>query len=422
MDNRSLLDFLTASVTPFHVVRNAKEYFLKKGFVELFEQDAWQPSRGGRYFVIRGGGSLIAFVMPDGEARSFQIAAAHTDSPSFLVKGLDHVEGATRMRVEKYGSPVLSSWLDRPLSFGGRVMLSDGDGVRETLISLSDMALIPSVPPHLMKGKELNVAVDLLPLFCEREVSLEELLAKKLGCDEKSIVSHELYLCLNEAPRIWGEDAYISAARLDDLACVYPLMTAISEAKPTDAISVLSLFSHEEIGSRTAEGAASTFLSDVLSRLAQSESERRDAYQRMLALSFMISADNAHAVHPNHPELSDARTGSVYMNQGVVIKHSSARRYTTDALSEALTVSLCREENIPFQKYYNRADIAGGSTLGCVSIEGVSVRSVDVGVAQLAMHSSYETSSLSDVLTLQKLARAYFSKSLSRHNNLYSWR
>ncbi len=420
---RKLCDFLDACVTSYHTVHECKNLLLENGFKELSEEDAWTLSAKGSYFFVRGG-SLIAFKIPSGEASSFLMASAHSDSPAFFVKD-ERCDGAyTRLSVEKYGVPIDESWLDRPLSLGGRVMLSTPNGVNARLVRLDDTLLIPSLAPHLskdMKNKEKDVKTDLLPLFSDGKKSLVSALASALDCKEEDILSHDLYLFSAQRAFLWNGDKYISSPRLDDLQCVFALLHGLLSSKSQNTVSLLAVFDHEEIGSQSDGGADSALLQTTMERISFLLGKSTEEYGRMLSASFMISADNAHAVHPAHPELADGEGGRVYMNGGIVIKHSAARRYATDAFSEAMFAALCKKENIPYQSYYNRADMRGGTTLGPISLRHISVPTADIGLAQLAMHSATETAGADDAAYLTALAEAYFSSSLSHTGDSYNW-
>lgn len=420
----ALCEFLNDCVTPFHTVKKLKDAFLAEGFTELKEGEDWLLVSGRSYFISRRAGAFVAFRVPSSRATSFQIAAAHCDSPCFLVKSTQRGNAYTRFSVEKYGGLTDATWLDRPLSFGGRVMVGKDGRIKEHLFRYDDTLLIPSLAPHLTKDKDgaaLDIKTDLLPLLSDREASLDEILAVAIGCKKEEIVSKDLYVYSAQPAFLWNEGRYISSARLDDLQCVFALSKGLLAAENSRAVSVLAICNHEEIGSATDAGADSSWLSDILERIACALGKDKSAYFKMLDGSFMISADNAHAVHPAHPELSDGEDGRVYMNGGVVIKHSARRRYSTDAFSEAMVSSLCQEENIPYQHYYNRADMPGGSTLGPLSIKHLPLPTVDLGLAQLAMHSAMETAGAEDTQHLERLMRAYFSVSLAESDGSFFW-
>ena len=416
----SFLNFVEQSPTAFHAVANLKDLLRQAGFRELKEKDPWLVDDGGKYFVSRNDSALIAFAIPRTGFASFRIAAAHSDSPAFKLKPRfeDGVEGAyLRLNVEKYGGMILSTWLDRPLSVAGRLVIRDGDGIATRLVNLDrDAMLIPSMPIHFNRevndGYKWNPQVDLLPLYAEagQEGSLMRELAEAAGVGAEQVLAHDLFLYSRQPGSVWGaEDAFFSCGRIDDLECAWGCVKALTEAEAREHIQVCAVFDNEEVGSRTKQGADSTFLYDTLTRvgfaLGASDGEIRAA----MADGFMVSADNAHAMHPNHPEKYD-RQNRVYMNRGVVIKHNANQKYTTDAVSDAVFTLVCEKAGVPVQHFANRSDMAGGSTLGNLSNAHVSMNTVDIGLAQLAMHSACETAGTKDLDYLIRAMRAFWDE------------
>ncbi|MBO5496957.1 MAG: M18 family aminopeptidase [Oscillospiraceae bacterium] len=419
-----LLAFVEASPTAWHAAASAARRLEGAGFRELLEHAPWPLRPGGRYFVRRSGSALIAFVLPEGELWGFQMMAAHGDSPCFKVKdGKGGVLGGTytRLSVEPYGGMISASWLDRPLSLAGRAAVRTGQGIESRLVDIRrDLLLIPSVAIHMDRsvneGKRYDPHVDLLPLLgsgsCQED--LAALVAEAAGAAPEDVLSTELLLYPRCPGRIWGaRDEFVSAPRLDDLQCVFACLEGFLQAGKGTKGRVFCLFDNEEVGSGTKQGANSSFLADTLVRiglaLGQSEGEGRQA----LAQSFLVSADNAHAVHPNHPEYADA-VDRPEMNKGVVIKANASQKYTTDAISAAVFSEICRRAGVPVQRYTNRADLPGGSTLGNISSSHVSVDTVDIGLAQLAMHSAYETAGVRDTAWLTQAAAAFYETDLRR--------
>jgi len=424
MQKRSLSDFLNTCVTPFHVVEEMKRNLSSCGFKELKEDADWSLVSGGAYYTVRSSSSIIAFRIPTDAPRSFQMAAAHSDSPCFKIKNAVENDDYTRLRVEKYGSVNLPTWFDRPLSLGGRVFASQNGKIYEKLIRSDKKIVIPSVATHYKTEMEMNLAVDLLPLLGDGNdaSAFTADVEAAAGAPFATILGKDLYLYSASEAFVWGDGKYITSPRLDDLQCVYALLHALTAAENTDAIPLLAVFHNEEVGSKTAQGADSDFLMQTLMRICSALGLGASEYARMLASSFMVSADNAHAVHPNHPELADAEGGRCYMNHGIVIKNTASERYATDGFSDALFGSLCQREDIPCQHYYNRADMNGGSTLGNLSCAHVSVHTVDIGLAQLSMHSAVETAGVEDTDFLEKLMTAYFSTRLLREENAFCWK
>ncbi len=419
--NRDLLAFLSASPTAFHACENLAQRLRGEGYEELREFEAWELREGGKYFLQRNGSALIAFRIPKGERRGFSMMAAHADSPSFKLKEHPAVGSAgvyTRLSVEKYGGMICSSWLDRPLSVAGRVALREGDRVVTRLVNIDrDLLLIPNVAIHMDRsvndGKKYDVNVDMLPLFgdASAEKTFEPLLAAELGVKEEDILFTDLSLYPRTPGCVWGaQDEYISSPRLDDLQCVFGCAEGFLQAEEQGNIPVLCVFDNEEVGSSTKQGADSTLLEDTLVRVCGAlDMDLR----RAVAQSFLVSADNAHAVHPNHPEYAD-RGDRPEMNKGVVVKFNASQKYTSDAFSAAVFAEICDRGGVPTQRYTNRPDMPGGSTLGNISTAHVSVDSVDIGLAQLAMHSAYETAGARDTEYLVRAAKAFYSAPLRR--------
>ena len=408
--NQALLDFISRCPTAYHTAAQVAARLEAAGFAPLQEGEKWDLTPGKGYYVTRNGSSLIAFRAPEGEG-GFMIAAAHGDSPSFKVKENPELPGdnGLRLSVEKYGGMLCAPWLDRPLSLAGRAVVRTGTGVESRLIDFyQPVALIPTVAIHMNRkaneGMSYDAAVDMLPLYGGQPGTLRARAAALAGVEEPDLLAWDLYLYPTAPGTVWGE--YVSAPRLDDLQCVFAALTAFLQAKPR-AVPVLAVFDNEEVGSRTKQGAASTLLSDVLRRICGGEEE----YRRRLADSLMLSCDNAHAVHPNHPEYAD-KNHTVRMNGGVVIKYNANQHYTSDGVSAALFRLICREAGVPVQLYANRADMPGGSTLGNIADATVSVNTVDIGLAQLAMHSCYETAGAADTAYMAAALTAFFGKRL----------
>ena len=412
------LNFAEQSPTAFHAAANFRETLLEKGFRELKETDPWLVDAGGRYFVMRNDSALIAFEVPETGFSSFRIAAAHGDSPAFKLKEIfeDAGDHYVRLNVERYGGMIMSSWLDRPLSVAGRLAVREGDGVGVRLVSLDrDAVLIPGQPIHFNRdindGYKYDPQVDLLPLYGDQDAKggLMEEIAEAAGVRTEDIIGHDLFLYSRERASVWGAgDAFFSCARIDDLECAWAGMTALTESTARDAVNVCAVFDNEEVGSSTRQGADSSFLYDTLTRMGFALGASDGEIRAATAGSFMVSADNAHAVHPNHPEKYD-RQNRAYMNKGVVIKHNANQKYTTDAISSARFTLICEHAGVPVQHFVNRSDLPGGSTLGNISNTHVSMDTVDIGLAQLAMHSVYETAGTKDLEYLIKALKALWN-------------
>ena len=421
-----LLAYLRRSPSCYHAVQASAEALA--GFERLYEQDAWSLVPGGRYLVTRDQSSLIAFTLPEGPADGFRIAAAHTDSPTFKVKENAElaVQGKyTRLDVERYGGMIMSTWLDRPLSLAGRVMVRTKDGVEARLIAPDrDLVLIPSVAIHMNRtvndGYKFDASKDTMPLWGSGATkdTFRAVIAREAGVSEADLMGTDLYLCSRTPAAVWGaREEYLSAGRLDDLECAFSAVTAIREAGATEGkVNVCCVLNNEEVGSLSKQGADSTFLRDVLERVRDALGLAAVPMARLLANSFMLSADNAHATHPNHPEYADP-VNQVWMNEGVVIKSNASQKYTTDAVSRSIFTRVCEHAGVPVQSFANRSDMAGGSTLGNISNSHVSVNMVDIGLAQLAMHSSYETAGVKDLAYMIDAMRTFYQTDLHQRRD-----
>lgn len=416
-----LLDYLNHSPSCYHAAANAAKALDQAGYTRLWETQPWELAMGRGYYVLRGDASLIAFRTAQEPLGAFQLAAAHSDSPTFKIREAAEVPspgGCLRLSVEPYGGMVMRSWMDRPLSAAGRVMVREEGRIVSRLINLDqDLLVIPSVALHMdrevNKGTPLKANTDLLPLFSEGSEpgAFRRMAAEAAGVAEEELLATDLYLYLRTPATLTGAHReFLAGARLDDLQCVYGCLRGFLAAQTVPGtVPVLALFHNEEIGSATRQGADSTFLTDALARIARFYGVSGDACRAVLANSFLVSADNAHAIHPAHPEYADSQEAPL-LNGGVVIKYSAAQRYTTDALSDALFRQVCQEAGVPVQRYSNRADLPGGSTLGNISAAHLSVHSVDVGLPQLAMHASYEVAGARDIEYLIRAMTAYYSR------------
>ena len=411
---RSLRAFLDGAHSVYHAVAALEQMLEAAGYNRLEETENWKLVPGGKYYLIRGGSGLVAFRVPQGTPKGFLLSAAHADRPCFKVKENGVLEEKyARLAVEKYGGMLIAPWLDRPLSIAGRVTVETETGVQSRLIDIDrDLLLIPNVAIHMNRkaneGYAWDMKTDTVPLLgnLENANRFWEIVEAAAG---GKILGHDLYLYVRQNASVWGvEEEFISAEGLDDLMCAWGCTQGFLNAKMTANIPVLCVFDSEEVGSSTYQGAAADLLESTISRVCKALGLEEKA---QLAGSFMVSADNAHALHPNHPELSDSANAPV-INGGVVLKFNANGRYVTDGVSAAVFRKICKSADVPVQTYYNRADIAGGSTLGNVSLSQVAVPGVDIGLAQLAMHSCYETAGVKDVSYLVDAMTAYYSTEL----------
>ena len=417
---RDLMDFLDSSVTMFHAINECEKVLQKSGFTYLPENEKWNINKG-KYYTKRNSSSLIAFDIAEGDYR-FQISAAHSDSPTFKLKDRPVIEanGYLKLNVEGYGGMINATWLDKPLTLAGRVMVNTDKGIETRLLHIDrDLLIIPNVPIHfnreINKGFAFNNQVDMLPILSAgniKEADFDNILAKELGIEPEAILAKDLYLVNRQKAAIIGFDnELISSGRLDDLECVYTSLRGFVEAENKNHINVFAVFDNEEVGSVTKQGAMSTFLASTLDRVNTALGKSKEEYYRAIAKSILISCDNAHAVHPNHPELFDVKNRPV-LNQGIAIKESANQKYTTDAFSRAILKKILEKKNIPYQTFANRSDIAGGSTLGNLSNTVVSMNAVDIGLPQLAMHSAYETAGAKDVGYAFETLKAFFEANI----------
>ena len=396
-----LVSFLNESPVSYYAINNVRKTLLENGYKEIYENEKVEVSLGDKVFFIRNDSTLIALNIGNNPS-SFHIIASHCDSPCFKIKPQSDNSGLyNKINVEPYGGMIINTWLDRPLSIAGRVIVNEDDSIESRLVNLSNFTvMIPNTCIHfnrdLNNGYVYNFAVDMQPFFSmnKEKGSFKELLANKMDIDASNIINYDLYLYNKEQGIVWGENKeFVSSARLDDLQCVYTSLMAFVESNNENNINVLYIADNEEVGSLSRQGADGDFLDTILKRIANSLNLD---YELLLAKSFMISADNAHAVHPNKGSLSDEHN-QIFMNQGIAIKYNASNSYTTDALSSAVFQKICNKKDVPVQFFTNRSDVRGGSTLGRFVLGHTSIMSIDVGLAQLAMHSSYETAGSKDI-------------------------
>ena len=419
---QAMCAFLDASVSGFHAVDYLKNTLQEAGYTLLTEAGNWELVPGGKYMLTRNGTSLMAFRIPQAAPKGFMMTASHSDRPGFKVKENPELKNAyIRLAVERYGGMLMSTWLDRPLSVAGRVLVETEDGVETKLVNFDrDLLLIPNVAIHMNRqandGYKWNPASDMIPLFGGKDAAgkfatmLEELAGGK-------VLGHDLSLYIRQKATVWGlEEEFVSSAALDDLACAWCCTQGFLNATETESIPMLCVFDNEEVGSSSMQGADSDMLQNVLTRICNGLNLN---LPQMLAQSFMLSADNAHAIHPNHPEYADPNNAPV-VNQGVVLKFNANQRYTTDGVTAAVFRKICAKAEVPVQTYCNRADLAGGSTLGNISTTHVSIPSADIGLPQFAMHSCFETAGTKDVAYMMQALQTFYSTNLTAANGCYT--
>ncbi|MEF2763823.1 MAG: M18 family aminopeptidase [Mediterraneibacter sp.] len=418
--SQQLLEFIENSPTCFHAVQAMTDILSAEGFTELKENQKWHIENGGRYFVTRNGSSLIAFTVPVQEMKGMHIIASHSDSPSFKIKENPELESEghyIRLNVEGYGGMIRAPWFDRPLSVAGRVIVKDKaqGGFRSILVDIGrDLVMIPNLAIHMDRqindSCKYNIQKDMLPIYGDLSAkgTFMKLIADTAGVPEEEILGHDLFLYNRQKGTVWGASGeFLSCSRLDDLQCAFASLKGFLAGKRQEYLAVHCVLDNEEVGSGTKQGAASTFLYDTLTRIHTSLGLSQEDYLIHLADSFMISADNAHAVHPAHTDKADP-ANRPYINGGIVIKFSASQKYCTDGVSAAIFRDLCQRAGVPVQTFVNRSDMAGGSTLGNISNTQVALNTVDIGLPQLAMHSPYETAGVKDTGYLIRAAEEFF--------------
>ena len=427
--NEELFSFLDHSPNAFYAVRNMCGILEQAGMTRLNEGAPWKLEAGKGYYVTRNDSAVIAFRIPRADYTGFQMMASHCDSPVFKIKANAEIAADkqyVKLNVEKYGGMLCAPWLDRPLSVAGRVIVRTQEGIETILVNVDrDLMIIPNLAIHMNRqvndGYKFNAQVDMLPLFCEKGEETDAfrgLIASEAGVSAEDIIDADLFL-YNRMPAVTLglNNEFIASGRLDDLQCAFASLKGFIAATPKDSVAVHCVFDNEEVGSGTKQGAAGTFLSDTLHRINRAMGRTEDEYLMSIASSFLVSADNAHAVHPNHTEKTDP-TNRPYLNKGIVIKYSANQKYTTDAVSGAIMREICRKAGVPFQTFVNRSDMLGGSTLGNISQSQVALNTVDIGLAQLAMHSPYETAGAKDTAYLIEAAKVLFSSSIEGTGNV----
>ena len=420
-----LTTFIEHAPTAFHAIDEIKMLLKKEGFQELKESEIWNLEPGKKYYVTRNNSSIIALKAgKDLENYSFHVTASHSDSPAFKLKENAEIEIAkkyTVLNTEGYGGMICSTWFDRPLSLAGRVMVKNGDRIETKLVKINrDLLMIPSLAIHMDRkvneGRAINKQIDMLPVLSgsvKEPGEVKSLVAKELGVETTDIYGMDLFLYNRMEAVRWGSDGeFIGCPRLDDLQCAFTSLKGFLEAENDKNINVYACFDNEEVGSGTKQGAASTFLYDVLWRANKALGNTEEEYYRAVAGSFMLSCDNAHAVHPNYKQKTDA-TNCVYMNDGIVVKSHAGQKYTSDAVSVAVFKMICEKAGVPVQFFANRSDEAGGSTLGNIAMSQVSMNTVDIGLPQLAMHSAYETAGVKDTEYMIKAVKTFYGSHIT---------
>ncbi len=412
--NSELLNFLAEASTPFHATKELSKRLDVAGFVRLDEANRWELKKGKQYYVTRNDSSLIAFVYADTDIGStgINMVGAHTDSPCLKLKPntIIHKKGYIQLGVEVYGGVLLNPWFDRDLSLAGRVSgLNDKGELVHPLVDFKrPLAVIPSLAIHLdaqaNKERSINAQTDIPPIMMQSDesISFEEILCKETGL--KEVLDFELLFYDTQLPNFIGLNReFLASARLDNLlSCYVGLQSIIQSSKRKHALLICS--DHEEVGSESTSGAAGPFLEMVLKRI----SSDHETYSRMINASMMISADNAHGVHPNFESKHDANHGPL-LNHGPVIKVNANQRYASNSQTVSRFKLLCKENNVPFQSFVTRTDMGCGSTIGPITATKIGVQTIDVGLPTFAMHSIRELAGEKDAYLLFQVLKSYFS-------------
>lgn len=425
--SRGLLQYLNDSPTAFHAVENAAELLRGSGFRELKETEQWSLEQGGRYFIAKNGSCVIAFTTGDGSPaeKGFRIIGAHTDSPGLKIKPdacTVTPDGYVKVNVEVYGGVILSTWFDRPLALAGRVIVREGGNLKEKLVRIhKPVLMIPNLCIHFHREVNdkcsYNKQTEMLPLLSMKKENVEKgdyllnLIEEETGIRKDDILDHELFLYEYQEGIFAGrEEEFISASRIDDLAMVYAGLTALLESKDSGtSYKVFAAFDNEEVGSASAQGARSGFLLHILNRICKNLGLTEEGYFQAIANSTSISADTAHAVHPNYSDKHDPECRPV-LGGGPVIKYSASQKYSTTAFGAAYFMEICRRAGVPCQKFVNRNDVAGGSTIGPAISSLTTIQTVDIGIPILAMHSIREFGAAADNVYTEMAFQAYYEE------------
>ncbi len=415
-----LIDFLQNSPSPYHATENAKAFLLDRGFTPLSETEDWALCGGGKYFVERGGCGFIAFTVGTLDTFSYKIGLAHTDSPALKLKenAVMTTGGYATLNTEPYGGGIWYSFFDRPLKVAGRVIVKEGNALKAKTVLSPYTLTIPSVAIHqnrqVNEGFAVNLQIDLQALVGRAGATMQGLLAP---LTEGEVVAHDLYLVNADAPFFSGlSDEYLSSPRVDNLTSVCALLEGLTSGGERSGVSVIACLDDEETGSLSPQGADSDFLENTLRRVAYALRFDDNEYYKALAGSFLLSVDNAHAVHPNHPEKSDP-TNKTCLGGGIVIKSHADRSYISDARSIAVLKTVFGNAEVPYQTFFNRSDMKSGSTLGKLAQRHVGALGADIGIAQLAMHSACESFAKADYMHLANGLSAFFSSNLAFDGN-----
>lgn len=419
---KNILNLLDTSYSVFHVVKNIEEELIKNNFIQLNESKKFKIESEKNYYIKRNDSSIIAFKIPSlkkNQELHFNITATHNDSPTFKIKPnpVKVINNLVVLDTEPYGGGIYHTFFDRPLSIAGRIFYKEKDKLKEKLINIDkNLLVIPSVAIHMQRDvnqvNNINPAIDTLPILTtvenNKEFDFNSYILKEAKLKDSKIISHDLFLYNRDKPTLSGiDDEFLLSAKEDDLSSTYSALLGFISSGNTNNISIYASFDNEEVGSLTRQGAMSTFFKDITKRLIFALGYDEEDYLRFVANSFTLSIDNAHATHPSHQEYSNR---PVLLNNGIVIKYNANAHYTSDGNSSSYLKFFMENNGLKHQEFTNRSDLRGGSTLGNLLQDQVSINMVDIGLPQLAMHSSYETMGSKDIIDLIKLTNLFFSK------------
>lgn len=417
-----LKSFINSCRTPFHAVKTVEETLDKHGFIKLSNLSKWDLKKGGSYYVVISDATIIAFkIGKNVDNPGFKAVVSHNDSPTFKIKPNYIIKTAkcSKLNTEPYGGALFATWFDRPLGIAGRVLVKNGDEINTLLVDLDKKnVIIPSLAIHLDRTANSNATynpqIDMLPIMGEENADFMPLIEDKLNIKKEDILDHDLYLYNCQELALTGmNDEFVSSPKLDDLECAYSSLEAFLASNNDLDVNICGIFDNEEVGSLSNHGIRSSVFINTIDRIINTFN-----FDRHICLnkSFLVSADNAHAVHPAHPEKSDP-TNCVFMNKGIVIKYNSQLSYTTDSISASIFKTILNKAHVDYQVYTNRSDLRGGSTLGPATIDKFSVPSIDIGLAQLAMHSSFETAGTKDLEDLIKGLESFYNSTICYEDN-----
>ena len=418
-----LFDFLNAGVSAFHSTAAAVKILEENGYQNCPESAAWELVPGGRYYTTRNGSAVLAWRMPKGELIGWHVTASHSDSPTWRIKQLDGGKDTVfaKAETEGYGGMIMPTWLDRPLSVAGRILVRTENGIRSLLVHPDRaLAVIPNLCIHfnrdLNNGMKYNPQVDLQPIFGGKGGNLKEVLAAEAGVKAEDLLDADLVLATREkAVRMGLNGEYFMSGRIDDLECAYTTLWGFLQGRGEEEGrgDMWVMFDNEEVGSSSRQGAQGTLMANVLARIEEKLGVTREQSIRACTNSLLLSADNGHATHPNHPEKSDPANVAV-MGGGVLLKYNARQTYTTSGFTGAAFAEICKKAGVPVQVAANRADVPGGSTLGNLLGHQILIPMVDIGLAQLAMHSAMETASCKDAEYMAKAVAEFYNTPISQ--------